>query len=165
MLPDILQSGLKLVVCGTAVGEKSAAAGAYYAGPGNTLWATLHDVGLTPRRLSPAEFRILPTFGIGLTDIVKCRAGNDDALSDGDFDVAGFEKKMLQFAPRALAFNGKRAAAVFFGCGTGSLKYGLAAERIGDSAIFVLPSTSGAARGFWSIEPWRELAAVACGDT
>ena len=26
---------------------------------------------------------------------------------------------------------------------------------IGVSAVWVLPSTSGAARGFWTVDPWR----------
>jgi len=36
--------------------------------------------------------------------------------------------------------------------------YGLQPERIGGAAVWVLPSTSGAARRFWDVGPWRELA-------
>jgi len=56
VLPDILRPGMRVVFCGTAAGTAFARAGAYYAGPGNAFWATLHSTGLTPVRFSPAEF-------------------------------------------------------------------------------------------------------------
>jgi len=64
------------VIVGTAVGEKSAARGHYYAGPGNEMWRFLHDeAGLTSVRLSPERDHELPRHGIGLTDLVKDLAG------------------------------------------------------------------------------------------
>ena len=42
ILPDVLEPGLRVVFCGTAAGKASARAGAYYAGPGNAFWPTLH---------------------------------------------------------------------------------------------------------------------------
>jgi TDG/mug DNA glycosylase family protein len=66
VLPDVLQSNLKVVFCGTAVGTQSAQAGAYYAGRGNQFWDILFQVGLTPRRLEPHEFRSLPAYSITL---------------------------------------------------------------------------------------------------
>ena len=57
VLPVILAPNLDIVFCGTAVSNISAQRGAYYAGPGNMFWPTLHEVGLTPRRLQPEEFR------------------------------------------------------------------------------------------------------------
>jgi double-stranded uracil-DNA glycosylase len=158
-LPDVLASGLRVVFCGTAAGDKSAAVGKYYAGPGNSFWPTLHSVGLTPQRLAPSDFLTLPRFGIGLTDIAKYRSGNDTKLADCDFDVAEFRRKLMRYRPKAVAFNGKSAAAVFYGCGTGDLSYGLQTDLIGESAVWVLPSTSGGARGFWDVRWWRDLAA------
>lgn len=157
-LPDVLQPGLSVVFCGSAAGERSAALGAYYAGPGNSFWLTLHSVGLTPRLLAPSEFRTLPSYGIGLTDIAKFRAGADSLLVAGDFDVASFCDKIEQFAPRAIAFNGKKAASVFFGCGTRDVSIGLQSTQIGGTQVWVLPSTSGSARGFWDTRPWHGLA-------
>ncbi|MDE0408815.1 MAG: mismatch-specific DNA-glycosylase, partial [Alphaproteobacteria bacterium] len=71
VLPDILPPGLDLAVCGAAAGRRSAEVGAYYAGSGNRFWRILHETGLTPRLLGPEEFRLLPEFGIGLTDLAK----------------------------------------------------------------------------------------------
>jgi TDG/mug DNA glycosylase family protein len=110
VLPDILRPGLRVVFCGTAAGTASARAGAYYAGPGNAFWATLHSTGLTPTRLSPAEFEQLPDFGIGLTDICKVLHGSDQEVGTGEFDVAGLEARITAVEPGNLAFNGKSAA-------------------------------------------------------
>ena len=157
VLPDVLGPGLAVVICGSAVGAKSAAAAAYYAGPGNRFWTTLHEIGLTPRRLDPHEYPGLIEFGIGLTDLAKYRSGGDRALRRGDDDMAGLRDKIEAWAPRALAFNGKRAAERVLGR---AAEYGPQRERVGGSRTFVLPSTSGAARRYWNIAEWRTLAAA-----
>lgn len=155
VLPDILRPGLRVVFCGTAAGTASARAGAYYAGPGNGFWKTLHATGLTPMRLSPRGFEQLPAFGIGLTDICKVLHGSDQEVGTSEFDVAGLEARIAVVEPTNLAFNGKNAARGALGRG---VDYGLQPERISAAAIWVLPSTSGAARGYWDVGPWRELA-------
>ncbi len=156
ILPDLLAPGLRLVVCGSAAGERSAKAGAYYAGPGNYFWAVLNRTGLTPTVLRPAEFSHLIAHGIGLTDIVKSRFGSDSILRSRDFDRAGLLARIEIHQPRVLAFNGKRAACAFFGAQT---EYGYQHRRdIGRTRIYVAPSTSGAARGFWNEEFWHEIA-------
>lgn len=151
---------MRVVFCGTQAGAVSARRGAYYAGPGNKFWKTLHEIGLTPERLAPEAFRALPDYGIGLTDVAKLTSGPDTELRRAHFDAEGFVERMAACRPRIVAFNGKRAAQAVFGplraCG-------LQPDRLAGAEIFVLPSTSGAASGFWSIEPWRELAAHLAG--
>lgn len=154
ILPDVLQPNLRVVFCGSAAGTQSARAGAYYAGRGNRFWETLFEIGLTPRRLEPQEFRSLLAYGIGLTDLVKTAFGPDGSLSSEDDDIAGLRAKIERFAPRMLAFNGKRAARVFLGR---SVAYGRQPERIGATVLFVLPSTSGAARRWWDVSHWEAL--------
>ena len=39
--------------------------------------------------------------------------------------------------------------------------YGPQPETVGGAGVWVLPSTSGAARAFWDIGPWRDLALAA----
>ena len=41
VLPDVLEPGLTVVFCGTAVGATSAQVRAYYAGRGNRFWEVL----------------------------------------------------------------------------------------------------------------------------
>ena len=155
ILPDLLQPGLRLVFCGTAAGRRSAEEGAYYAHPGNLFWRTLHAVRLTPRLFAPAEYPLLPALGIGLTDLAKHHAGNDDELPRDAFDVAALQARIARHAPRVLAFTSKAAARAALGRAAG---YGLQPERIGETRLFVLPSPSGQARGHWQLEPWQALA-------
>ena len=156
VLPDVLGPGLRIVFCGSAAGAVSARVGAYYAGPGNKFWPTLHRVGLTPRLLAPAEFRTVMDYGIGLTDLCKTESGADADLSRQADDAAALSAKITRYEPAVLAFNGKRAARVFLGAET--LDYGEQARRIGGTAIHVLPSTSGAARRWWDETFWRRVA-------
>jgi TDG/mug DNA glycosylase family protein len=163
IIPDLLQPGLRLVFCGSALGAASAKAKAYYAKPGNKFWPTLHAVGLTPRRFAPHEYPALLGLGIGLTDINKTQSGNDDVLAPQHDDVAGLAAKIEQYRPAILAFTAKRPAQVFlresFGL-KGPPPYGLQAQRIGPTRLFVLPSTSGSGVRYWDITPWQELKAL-----
>lgn len=155
-LPDVLGPDLRIVFCGSAVGHKSMFARAYYAGPGNRFWPTLHEVGLTRTLLAPADYERVLDDGIGLTDLAKAAVGTDDRISRRDWDVAGLHAKIVQYRPRALAFNGKFAARGFFGR---AVRYGPQDAAVGETAVWVLPSTSGAARRYWSIDVWRGIAA------
>jgi len=156
VLDDLLAPDLRLVVCGSAAGRRSAQLRQYYAGPGNKFWATLAGVGLTPRRLAPSEWRSLLEFGIGLTDLVKDQSGGDRELDFERADRAALRAKLVRFRPRILCFNGKRSAQEFFG--RREIAYGLQLEAIGATRLFVAPSTSGAASGAWDPAPWRALA-------
>jgi double-stranded uracil-DNA glycosylase len=157
ILPDLLQPGLSLVFCGTAAGRRSAAEQAYYAHPGNMFWRALHAVQLTPRLFAPSEYPLLPALGIGLTDLAKHHAGNDDELPRDAFDVDSLRTRIVRYAPPLLAFTSKAAARAALGR---SASYGLQAERFGDTQLFVLPSPSGQARGHWDLAPWQALAAL-----
>jgi TDG/mug DNA glycosylase family protein len=161
LLPDLLAPGLRLMFCGSALGAMSYRLQAPYANPGNKFWKTLHEVGLTPRRMQPSEYRELLALGIGLTDINKTQFGNDDALSKEHDDVKGLARKIARYRPGIIAFTAKRPAQVFLRETVGLRTpppYGLQEHRVGDTKIFVLPSPSGRAGSFWTIEPWRELA-------
>lgn len=154
ILPDLLQPGLRLVFCGTAPSRRSAAEGAYYAHPGNYFWRALFEAGLTPRRLAPHEYPLLPGFGIGLTDLAKRHSGNDADLPVDAFDVVALITRIETFQPGIVAFTSKNAAQAALGH---AVVYGMQVETIGRTAVCVLPSPSGQARRFWDIEPWREL--------
>lgn len=162
ILPDVLEPGLKVVFCGTAVSTRSAQIGAYYAGPGNQFWIALHEIGLTPHRFEPQEFSKLPKHAIGLTDVAKEGYGMDHTLKPSDFDPDAVRAKILHYAPKTLAFNGKRAAKEFYR--VKQIEYGRQAELLGTTVVFVLPSTSGASYRFApenreeSYRYWRALA-------
>ena len=153
-LLDLLRPGLRLVVCGTAAGRASAAG---YAERGNRFWHVLHEVGLTATVLQPGDYALLLEAQIGLVDLAEYSAGMDAALRGNALYAARLRDVVEAIQPRALAFNGKTTASMFYRGGTHRLSYGRQSERIGKTACYVLPSTA-ATSAFWSIEPWRELA-------
>lgn len=156
MLDDLLARDLALVVCGSAAGRRSAELKQYYAGPGNKFWRTLAQVGLTPRVLDPSEYRLLLSFGIGLTDMVKGQSGADRELDYSGADPGAVRRKVLAFRPGCLCFNGKRAARAFLR--RARVEFGQQPERIADTVLFVAPSTSGAANASWNPAIWQRLA-------
>ena len=158
MLPDILDYALDLVVCGSAAGTRSALAGRYYAGPGNKFWKTLAGTRLTPVLLEAAEFRRVLEFGIGLTDLAQGQAGADATIRFEMAQRENLRKRILKYRPKVLCFNGKRAAQEYLG--TRTVNYGPMPEVIGETTLFVAPSTSGAANGAWDIRQWRRLAGL-----
>lgn len=158
ILPDLLAPNLKLVFCGTAASNISAQRGAYYANPQNAFWLTLYKIGLTPHQFKPEEFPKLLKLGIGLTDLAKTAQGMDKDLKHSDFDRAGFEEKILHYQPKILAFTSKKGAEVYLQKKGKLLAYGLQSEKIGETALLILPSPSGAARSSWDISIWQALA-------
>lgn len=157
ILQDLLKQSLDIVFCGTAVGTASAKRKAYYAGPGNQFYSILFKVGLTPMQLQPKEYTKLLEYNIGLTDMVKKVSGNDDELVESDFDVQGFKNSILKYQPKIVCFNGKKSASVFFDTKTKNVTYGMQSEKIGNTKLYVAPSTSGSAKRFWDESYWIGL--------
>ncbi|MDE3176056.1 MAG: mismatch-specific DNA-glycosylase [Pseudomonadota bacterium] len=155
----MLAPGLRIVFCGTAAGAESARRQAYYAHPQNRFWRALHEAGLTPRRLAPEDYPLMPSFGLGLTDIAKHASGMDHQLPAQALDraaCAALAVKIEVHAPRILAFTSLNAGRRFLGrAGAG---IGPQRERIGLTAIWLLPSPSPLAVRSWDVAPWRALA-------
>lgn len=161
ILPDLLSRGLRVVFCGTAAGTASAKARAYYAGPGNRFWSILHETGLTPRRLAPSDFRLLPEWGIGLTDVCKTAHGMDHEIAADAFDPARLRTVLDEVRPHVIAFNGKKAARLAFGLRTSApMDVGPTVHTLGATPAWVLPSSSGANARYWDPAPWHALAAA-----
>ena len=157
VLSDLLQPCLRVILCGTAAGTTSAAERAYYAHRQNKFWKTLHETGLTPELLQPHQYRSLLQYRIGLTDLVKAGAGMDRATLPGltPADRLRLSNSIARFRPRFLAFTSKTAGQKFFG---DKKDYGEQLELIGETRIWILPSTSGAANGSWQPEIWHRFA-------
>ncbi|HMM90878.1 mismatch-specific DNA-glycosylase [Bradyrhizobium sp.] len=157
VLSDLLQDSLRIVLCGTAAGTTSAAERAYYAHRQNKFWMILHETRLTPEQLQPRQYRRLLQHGIGLTDLVKADAGMDRATLPKltAADRARLSRAIMNFRPRFVAFTSKTAGQKFF---DGKRDYGEQRERLGDTRVWILPSTSGAANGSWRPEVWHRFA-------
>ena len=160
ILEDVLQPGLVTVFCGSAAGNRSARLGQYYAGPGNRFWHILHEAGFTDRRLEPREYREVVHHGLGLTDLAKFEFGNDDQLSSNAYLCSDLREKIERYRPALLAFVAKKPAQRFireqFAMPVGN--YGLQRVTLGNTRIWVLPSTSARARKYCHEKPWHDLA-------
>jgi TDG/mug DNA glycosylase family protein len=160
VLPDVLEPTLNVVFCGTAAGKVSAEQEAYYAHPNNKFWKVLFESGLTVQRLKPHEFCRVLEFKIGLTDICKDVYGSDNEIRRAtDLDRAGLRRKIDFYRPKFLAFTSHAAGKHF--CGYRS-QLGLQKETIGQTQIFILPSTSPMAGWNWSSTShhWFNFAAL-----
>jgi double-stranded uracil-DNA glycosylase len=163
VLPDRLAPDLRVWFVGTAAGPRSAAVGAYYAHPGNRFWRALHQAKITPELYEPHDYPRLLDLGIGLTDFCKVSWGVDAEIDREHFDVAGFRRKVARLKPQALAFTSKASAGLWLSRSTGRIETGMQTapshKTGGDSGptLFVLPSPSGLATSYWSIEPWEQL--------
>lgn len=158
ILPDVLDHGLSVVFCGTAVGNASSRMAAYYAHPNNQFWSILHETGLTSTKLKPHEYAGVGKFGIGLTDLCKHVSGLDSEIPKvTEDDRQGLIQKIENFRPRFLAFTSKEAGKRFL---KGSPPLGLSSRSIGGTKIFVLPSTSLMAAWQWNDTKmhWQDLA-------
>ena len=140
-VPDVLGPGLQVVFCGINPGYVSAAAGAHFANPRNDFWRLLHDAGFTPHVLAPDEQFEALRYGIGLTNAASRTTRGSGDLRRGDF--AGSEERLTEVAeelrPRWLAFVGKEAYRGTFG---ERPELGEQSRRLGETRLFVLPSTS-----------------------
>jgi TDG/mug DNA glycosylase family protein len=140
-VPDVLAPGLDAVFCGINPGRVSAAARAHFANPRNDFWRLLHDAGFTPRLLEPAEQFSLREYGFGLTNAALRTTPGSGDLRRADFAGAAerLERIATELRPRAIAFIGKEA---YRGAFDERPQLGLQKRRLGETALFVLPSTS-----------------------
>ena len=141
-VPDVLAPGLRCVFCGINPGRRSAAAGAHFANPRNDFWRLLADAALTPRLLDPGEQCELPALGYGLTNAAYRTTKGSGDLRRADFAGAAerLERLAGELRPRAIAFVGKAAYQGAFGLASSEL--GLQERMLGETRLFVLPSTS-----------------------
>jgi TDG/mug DNA glycosylase family protein len=139
------------VFCGINPGRASAAARAPFANPRNDFWRLLHAAGFTPRLLEPREFRELSALGIGLTNAARRTTRGSSDLRAADY--AGARERLeaiaADYGPAVIAFVGKAA---YQGPFRERPEHGLQERRLGETALFVLPSTSPANAAV----PWAE---------
>jgi TDG/mug DNA glycosylase family protein len=150
-VPDFLRPGARVVFCGINPGHWSARVRAPFANPRNDFWRLLHEAGFTPRLLEPQEAAELLPLGLGLTNAAGRTTRGSGDLRKADF--AGAAERLEGIArtirPDVIAFVGKAAYTGTFG---GRAEHGLQERRLGDTALFVLPSTSPANAAV----PWDE---------
>jgi double-stranded uracil-DNA glycosylase len=140
-VPDVFAPGLRVVFCGINPGRWSAAAGAHFANPRNDFWRLLHDAGFTSRLLAPQEQEQLLSYGLGVTNAAFRTTKGSGDLRRGDFEgaaerLAGIAEELQ---PGWIAFVGKEA---YRGAFNERPELGAQERTLGDTRLFVLPSTS-----------------------
>jgi TDG/mug DNA glycosylase family protein len=167
-LPDYLREHLELLLVGINPGLRSAEKGHHFAGPGNKFWSLLFESGLVPRLLGYEEDSRLLDHGIGLTNIVARASRSSSELGPADFGEGRktLVEKVRAHRPRVVGLLGitvfreiwpelsSRPRPKRVDCG-------LRPERVGESALFVLPNPSGRNAHFTyeeMLRHWRELA-------
>jgi TDG/mug DNA glycosylase family protein len=164
-VPDVLAPDLQVVFVGINPGRWSAAASAHFANPRNDFWRLLHDAGFTPRLYMPEEQHDLPALGLGLTNAAYRTTPGSGDLRRADFEGSAerLERLAAELRPAWIAFVGKEA---YRGVFRERPELGVQERRLGDTRLFVLPSTSpaNAAVPYGERLRWfEELAARASG--
>lgn len=140
-VPDVLAPGLDVVFCGINPGRWSDRLAAHFANPRNDFWRLLHAAGFTPELIDPKDQRELLRHGIGVTNAAPRTTPGSGDLRRADF--VGSAERLARIAaelrPRAIAFVGKEAYRGPFGVRP---YHGLQEQRLAETFLFVLPSTS-----------------------
>jgi TDG/mug DNA glycosylase family protein len=140
-VPDVLAPGLRIVFVGINPGRFSAAAAAHFANPRNDFWRLLHAARLTSRLYEPQEQFALLDERIGVTNAAYRTTPGSGDLRRADFagSAERLERIARELGPAWLAFVGKEAYRGAFG---ERPELGLQERRLGETQLFVLPSTS-----------------------
>lgn len=154
-VPDVIAPDLDALFIGINPGLMSAREGHHFANPANPFWRLLHEGGLTPRRLAPAEEHQLLGMGMGVTNLVARETAGASELTREDFEegVELLVRKIRRYKPRAIVFVGLTAYAAFERglrarsteprAARGRIACGEQPERFAGARVFVLPSPSG----------------------
>ncbi|HEX4324973.1 MAG TPA: mismatch-specific DNA-glycosylase [Gaiellaceae bacterium] len=150
-VPDVLAPDLRTVFVGINPGRVSAAARAHFANPRNDFWRLLHAAQLTSRLYEPHEQFALLEEGIGVTNAAYRTTPGSGDLRRGDFAGSAdrLERIARELKPAWLAFVGKEAYRGTFGTRP---ELGVQERTLGETNLFVLPSTSPANAAV----PWDE---------
>ncbi len=140
-LPDYLAPGLNIVFVGLNPGRYSVAAGHYFARPQNRFWSALSASGLVTHSVSPEDDASLLKQGIGFTDLVKRPTRGIDELSRDEYKAGAeaLRRKLMRFQPKIACFVGLTGYKI---CFNPHAIIGLQAEQLGQTDLFVIPSTS-----------------------
>jgi TDG/mug DNA glycosylase family protein len=142
-LGPVVGPGLTVLFVGINPSLRSAETGHHFARPGNRFWPVLHLSGFTPRLLKPSEQAELPSYGLGITNVVARATARADELTAEEYVEGGrlLTEKVTRLRPRWLAVVGVTAYRAAFGDRTAQV--GPQERTIGDSRVWVLPNPSG----------------------
>jgi double-stranded uracil-DNA glycosylase len=135
--------GLRVLFVGINPSLRSEEVGHHFARPGNRFWPTLHAAGFTPRQLTPYEDASLPSFGLGVTNIVAraTRAASELSAEELRAGAVRLEGTVREWSPQLVAIVGVVAYRTAFERPRANM--GLQPQEVGDRPVWVLPNPSG----------------------
>lgn len=142
-VPDVVPPVGGVLLCGINPGLWSAATGHHFARPGNRFWPALHASGFTDRLLRPDEEQLLPSYGLGVTNVVPRATARADELTPEEYVAGGaaLVERVTAWQPAWVAVLGVTAYRAAFDrrkAAVGPQQDGLAGAR-----VWVLPNPSG----------------------
>ena len=142
-IPDLLAPDLDVLFCGINPGLHSTAIGQHFGRPGNRFWRALHEVGFTPRQLTPNEKIALLESGLGITVLVQRATRRAAELRPEELHrgCENLVKRVGGWRPRYLAFLGVGAFRQIFA--RPGAQPGMQDFRIHHSRVWLLPEPSG----------------------
>ena len=136
---------MQVLFVGINPGVRSALTGHHFAGFSNRFWKLLYEARLVRDPITFHDDDRLPEWGFGVTNIIARATPGIDTLLPHEY-VAGRRRllaKVRRFHPRVVALVGVTVFRAIFPEHKGPVATGLQAQALGDSAVFVLPNTSG----------------------
>jgi len=136
---------VRVLFVGINPGVRSSLTGHHFAGFSNRFWKLLYESRLVPEPIGFEDDDRLPEWGYGITNIVPRPTPGIDTLRPEEY-VSGrarLRRKVLRYRPAIVATVGLTVFRALYPERKGAVALGLQPERIGDSAIFVLPNPSG----------------------
>jgi len=162
-LRDRIRPGVRVLFVGINPGVRSALTGHHFAGFSNRFWKLLYDARLVPEPVTFVDDERLPEWGYGITNVVPRPTPGIDTLEREEY-VAGAAKlrrKIQRYRPPVVALIGVTVFRALFPDRKGAVTLGLQRERIGASAVFVVPNPSGRNANYSYKEMRRAFRALA----
>jgi TDG/mug DNA glycosylase family protein len=136
---------VRVLFVGINPGIRSSVTGHHFAGFSNRFWKLLFESTLVPEPIAYTDDDRLPDFGYGITNIVARPTPGIDTLRPEEY-AAGrtrLRAKVRRYRPAVVALVGLTVFRAMFPERKGPVSLGMQEERLGDSAVFVLPNPSG----------------------
>jgi TDG/mug DNA glycosylase family protein len=142
-VPDLVDARLRLLLVGINPSLWSGWSGLHFGRPSNRLWTTLHEAGLTPRRLRPEDTDALLAAGIGITNLVNRATARADELTPAEIraGVPRLRALLHSCRPPVVAVLGVTAYRIAFG--QLAARIGVQPGQLAGARLWVLPNPSG----------------------
>lgn len=137
-----------MIFCGLNPPVNAVASGYNFSNRSNRFWPAIHLAGFTDKCLQPRDQLRLLEYGCGVTAVVQRATKRADEVSLEEFRSARheFEATIRYYAPRSIAFLGKRALSAMVG--RSDIGWGRYPMDFAEAMTWVLPNPSGLNRRF-----------------